>query len=322
MGFFAEFDAWLSSILALYVSTTTAQVAAAIEPAVMVIGVLYVMGWGFLHMTGRIEEPFLAGAKRIGMLVLVIAVGLRMWMYNDVLVDTFSRAPGQLAARVIGAPDPVTIVDQIIFTGGDAASALIEKGSILDGSFAFILAGFVVYAVVGVTALYTMFLLALSRVAIAVLLALGPLFIAMLFFEGSRKYFERWLTHLVNYALVTILTVMVVALLMRILTVAAQQASDVGAAIEIAHAMRLCLAAGLVLLVLRQVTGIAAGLAHGSSLHSFGVVGLALGGVARGAASGAWRAGQSAMQRPAARRAPTAGKGAMQRAESRQPAAN
>lgn len=297
MGFFGEFDAWLSSILALYVSTTTVQVAAAIEPAVLVLGVLYIMGWGYLHCTGRIEEPFLAGAKRIGMLVLVIAVGLRMWLYNDVLVDTFTRAPGQLAARVVGAPEPVAIVDQILLTGGDAASALIEKGSILDGSVALILAGFIVYLVVGVTALYTMFLLALSQVALAVLLALGPLFIAMLFFDASRRFFERWLTHLVNYALVTVLTVMVVALLMRILTVAAAQASDVGSEIEIAHAMRLCLAAGIVLLVLRQVMGIAAGLAHGAALHSFGVVGRAVGGAAAGAARGARLAAQGALQR-------------------------
>ena len=48
------------------------------------------------------------------------------------------------------------------FKGGDAASALIEKGGILDGNFSYYLAGFIVYALVGIAAIYTIFLLSLA----------------------------------------------------------------------------------------------------------------------------------------------------------------
>ena len=54
---------------------------------------------------------------------------------------------------------------------------------------------------------------------LAVLLALGPLFVALLLFDGTRRFFEAWLAQLANYALITILTVLVAALLLQIVAV-------------------------------------------------------------------------------------------------------
>lgn len=276
MGFFAEFSAWLNGILATYIGDTTARIAGALEPAVITLGVLYLMVWGYLQLMGQIQEPFVAGLKRIIMLAVILGAALHLWLYNSVIVDTFFEAPGALAATVIGSPDSITIVDQIIFSGDDAASRLIEKGGILNGDFSYYIAGFAVYLIVGLTAIYTIFLLALSRIALSVLLALGPLFIALLFFETTKRFFESWIAQLANYAFITILTVLMAALMLTLVSVAAQQAAAAEGGIEIAHAVRVCMAAGLTFLVMRQVMPMAAGLASGLALSSFGVVSAAL----------------------------------------------
>lgn len=276
MGFFAEFNAWLSTLLASYIGDNTARVAAALEPAIVTLGVVYVMVWGYLQLTGQIEEPFIAGVKRLVMLAVILGCAIHLWLYHSLIVDTFFNAPSQLVATVIGAFDPVAITDQILFDGGDAANLLLQKGGILNGNFAFYLAGFVVYFIVGVTVLYTIFLLALSRIALSVLLALGPLFIALLLFQSTKRFFEAWLAQLANYAFITILTVLVAALMLHVLTVAATQAVSEGGGIQIATAARVCLAAGLTFLVMRQVMPMAAGLASGLALSSFGVVSAAL----------------------------------------------
>jgi type IV secretion system protein VirB6 len=275
MGFFAEFNAWLNALLTGYISDNTARIAGALEPAVVTLGVIYVMVWGYLQLTGQIEEPFIAGVKRIVMLAVILGCAINLWLYNSLLVDTFFNAPAQLAAVVIGAYDPVTIVDQIIFEGGDAANLLLAKGGILNG-LSYYLAGFAVYAIVILTAVYTIFLLTLSRIALSVLLALGPLFIGLLLFESSKRFFEAWLAQLANYALITILTVLVAALMLHVLTVSATQAVSEGGGIQIATAARVCMAAGLTFLVMRQVMPMAAGLATGLALSSFGVVSAAL----------------------------------------------
>jgi type IV secretion system protein VirB6 len=272
MGFFAEVSLWLNNLLAGYIGNTAATVATALEPAVIALAGLYVMGWGYLQLTGQIEEPLVDGLARILRVALVVGIGLRLWLYNTTLVDTFFNAPGQLAARVTGAPDAVTIVDQIIFSGGDAATALMEKGGVLDGNFSYYLAGFFVYIAIGVAAIYTIFLLSLAKVALSVLLALGPFFIATLLFRVSRRYFEAWIQQLSNYALVTVIASLVVALLMQLLTTAATQAAALGTGITIADAVRVCFAAALIFLVLRQVMPMAAGLAGGMALSTHNAV--------------------------------------------------
>ena len=276
MGFFSEFNTWLTTLLAGYIGGQTARIAATLEPAIVTLGVVYVMVWGYLQLTGSIEEPFLGGIKRLATLGVILGGALHLWLYNTLIVETFFTAPSQLAAVVVGAFDPVSIVDQILFEGGDAANLLLQKGGLLDGNFAYYLAGIGVYLIVGLTAVYTIFLLALSRIALSVLLALGPLFIALLLFDSTKRFFTAWLAQLANYAFITILTVLVAALMLRVVTVAAQQALSVGGSIQIANAVRVCMAAGLTFLVMRQIMPMAAGLASGLALHSFGVVSAAL----------------------------------------------
>jgi type IV secretion system protein VirB6 len=64
--------------------------------------------------------------------------------------------------------------------------------------------------------------------------------------------------------------------MLHIISVAAAQALAIGGGITVSHAMRVCVAAGLTLLVLRQVLPIAAGLAHGLALATQGAVSAAM----------------------------------------------
>jgi len=117
-----------------------------------------------------------------------------------------------------------------------------------------------------------MFLIALSGIALAVLLALGPLFITLLLFEATRRFFEAWLAQLANYALITILTVLVAALLLQVVESYAVQTAARGAAIATVDALNMVLVAVLAFLLLRQVMPIASGLAGGIALSSFGTL--------------------------------------------------
>jgi len=148
MGFFAEFNSWLNALLAGYIGDNTARIAAAMEPVVVTLAVIYVMVWGYLQLTGQIEEAFIAGLKKIITLAVVLGCALHLWLYNTLIVDTFFNGPSELAAVIIGAFDPVTIIDQIIFAGGDAANLLLQKGGLLNGNFAYYLAGMGVYLIV------------------------------------------------------------------------------------------------------------------------------------------------------------------------------
>ena len=82
MGFFATFSTWLNGILANYIGNNTQRIASILEPAVMTLATVYVMIWGYLHLMGRIEEPFATGLKRIITLTVILGGALHLWLYK------------------------------------------------------------------------------------------------------------------------------------------------------------------------------------------------------------------------------------------------
>jgi type IV secretion system protein VirB6 len=277
MGFFATFWTWLNGQLTTYIGDNTARLATALEPAVVTLATVYVMAWGYLHLTGKIEEPVLTGLKRIAVLVAILGVGLRLWLYNTLIVETFYHAPAQLASAVVGSADPVSTIDAIWESGGAVAGSLWDKAGVMSLNFGFWFGAIVVWCLMGVLCVYAMFLIALSSIALALLLALGPLFIAMILFDATKRYFAAWIGQLVNYALITILTVMVAALMLQAVRSYATQTAARGAAILTVDALNMVLIAMLVFLVLRQVMPIASSLAGGASLNSFGLTSRTIG---------------------------------------------
>ena len=271
MGFFQTFWTWLNGQLASYIGANTVKVASALEPAIVTFGIVYVMVWGYLQLTGRMEEPFVTGLKRLITLAVVLGVALHLWLYNSVIVDTFYKAPTQLAATVVGAADPVMTIDAIWNSGGAVAGYLFSNGGVVS-DYGYYVAGMVVWFLVGLLCVYTMFLIALSSIALSVLLALGPLFFAALFFDSTKRLFDSWIAQLTNYALITILTVMVATLLLQIVASYASQTAARGSGVATVDSLNMVLVAVLVFLVMRQVMPIASGLASGVSLNSFGTV--------------------------------------------------
>jgi type IV secretion system protein VirB6 len=272
VGFFASFWAWLNSQLATYIGTNTALVSQALEPVIVTLATVYVMVWGYLQLLGRIDEPFAAGLRRLITLAIVLGGAVRLWLYNSLLVDTFYRAPAELAGSIVGAQDPVATIDTIWERGGAVAGYLWNNGGVFSGDFGYYVAGAVVWTLMGLLCVYTMFLIALSGIALAVLLALGPLFITLLLFDTTRRFFEAWLAQLANYALITILTVLVAALLLQVVQSYAVQTAERGSAIATVDALNMVLVAVLVFLLLRQIMPIASGLAGGVALSSFGTL--------------------------------------------------
>ena len=293
MDFFQTFWTFLNGELASYIGENTARVATILEPAVVTLGTVYVMIWGYLQLTGRIDEPFVAGLKRIVTLAVILGVALHLWLYNTVLVDTFYNAPTEFAAAVVGASDPVHTIDAIWNAGGVVADQFFRDGTGTGfwGAVGGVLAGVAIWLLVGLLCVYTMFLLALSSVSESVLLALGPLFIVTLLFDSTRRFFEAWLAQLANYAMITILTVMVAALMLHLVVSYAQQTAALGTGMKIVDSLNMLLVTALVILFMRQVLPVAGGLAGGVTLASFGVMGRATGWVGSQAARGAAKVG-------------------------------
>lgn len=267
-----SFFAWLNGQVNAFIGAQVGAVAGLLGPVVVTLATIYVMFWGWLQLTGKIEEPILEGAKRIFTIAAILIFTLQLAANLAPILDVFFNGPQALAAGILGAT-PMGTIDAIWLNGSTVGDRLFTAGSVWDtAGLSLIAVGVITYLAIGITTLYCAFLLALALVALAILLALGPVFIAMLFFDATKRFFEAWIAQLANYALVIILVATVANLMLHAITVPMSAALAMGGSVTVAAAFRMCVFAAFVLLIMRQILPMAAGLASGIALASGNIV--------------------------------------------------
>jgi type IV secretion system protein VirB6 len=292
MGFFTNFWNFLQLNVLNTVSIVTSDISTSLTPAVVTFATIYIMLWGYLHLRGAIEEPIMEGAKRILVLAVILGVVLSLWEYNAVFIDFFITTPNALSGAVLNGNNAIATIDGIWVKGATVAESLINQGGVLNNHFAFYIAGFAVYLFVGFICVWMAYLFCLSIVAVGILLALGPLFILGLMFETTKRFFEAWVAQLSNYALIIVIAAVAAKILLTTLEDYANSAINSGAGITIAQSIQLCLACAFVLIIMKQVPSLAAGLASGVALSTYNAMSSLMKGVASGTGKSMYQFGR------------------------------
>ena len=180
----------------------------ALVPALVILLTLYVAFFGFALMTGR---------SRLGMVDLIprmITIGLVLtfatsWLaYQSLVWNVAIGGPDQLAALLTGVKGSATQVfaDKIdivfaalVESSGSAASD--QSASTFSPPGLLWLGGTLLL-------LGTVGVLATAKIALAVLLGLGPIFVVMALFRGTRGLFTGWLKGLVMLAVTPLFAVL------------------------------------------------------------------------------------------------------------------
>lgn len=273
MGFFLDFWQFLQTTVLETISGITADLAASLEPVAVTMANMYVMIWAIMQLNGTIKEPILEGTRRILLLAGILAIGIGLLHYNEVMVDFFVTSPQAVSKVIMGADSAMTTVDNVWLKGATAATHLMDEGSLFKGTaIEFTLVGILAYIIVGAVCIYIAYLYCLSLVAVGCLLAVGPLFVIGLMFDTTKRFFEGWMGQLANYALVIILASVMCKMLLRLLEKYAANAEAYGASIEVVDGVNLCLACGFILIIMRQVPVMASSMSGGIALNTYNMV--------------------------------------------------
>lgn len=166
---------------------------------------LYVIFFAFALMTGRSNLSVRAMLPRIILVGLVLTFSTSWAAYQSIVWNLALGAPDWLAGILTGDRGSATMtfaakVD-IVFQAIEQASsgqtdieAFSPPGMLWLGALLFML------GTVGV--------LVTARIALAVLIALGPIFIVMVLFNGTRGMFTGWLKGVVMLALTPLFAVL------------------------------------------------------------------------------------------------------------------
>jgi type IV secretion system protein VirB6 len=181
----------------------------------------------------------------------------------------FHTLPDALSSAISGqAPESAgAAFDHFFSRVGYMGEKVAKEASPINWSPLLVSAGVWVIGALAAALGFGIFLLA--KVALALLIALGPIFVACALFEASRRFFFGWLSQAVNFL---VLLALIVTIFQLILSLVGAQWGSIDGQDPVAGGLlfiALCLLAAIFFL---QVPAIAAGIAGGASagLADFG----------------------------------------------------
>ncbi len=233
---------------------------------------IFVAVYGGLMLTGHATLSVRGAFGRLGVMLFVYVLATNADFYTSYMEQLFVQAPASIGNVLVGGGgtgSQNSAMDQFYTTGMDAGDKLWSRGSLYTPSPLF--AALVVYAITLGVAAYAAFLLALAKIALAVLLILTPLFALCYLFGHTRRLFEGWLGQVIHYALVPILVYGVLALILAIAQTQLQAIDASADTTTFPQVLELALAGIVTVLLLSQVIGVAGAIAGGISLTTMGV---------------------------------------------------
>lgn len=172
---------------------------------------IYVLLIGYGLMTGRLGLSLPALTPKVACLALVLTFATAWPAYQAVVYGLLTKGPDQIASAFMGARsgaadafahrldrlfDTLVRLGQAISAAGDPNTEAVKLASKLVWTSAI------------ATVLSTVGLLVISRIVLALLLALGPVFVVLALFGPTRGLFEGWLKTSVAFALAPMLIVL------------------------------------------------------------------------------------------------------------------
>ncbi|UIK01688.1 type IV secretion system protein (plasmid) [Rhizobium leguminosarum] len=286
---FSFVDGQFKSPLENFISSGTSNIASWISGPLTAALTLYVVLYGYLVLRGSVQEPILEFAFRAMKLAIIVMLVRNASEYQTYVTNIFFETlPREISQALNSGTAPsASTFDSLLDKGQKCAKEIWARATwpadIVTGigGMMAIGASFTVAAIGYIVSLY-------ARLALAIVLAIGPIFVALAMFQSTRRFTESWIGQLVNFVILQVLVVAIGSLLISCIDTtftAVESYTDV-----MMRPVALCAICLAALYVFYQLPGIASALAAGGASLIYGY------GAARDAHEGtlAWAASHGA----------------------------
>lgn len=270
----------IDGALDAYVISTAGEVIEFIAPIFTSLMIIWIAIWGYLMMFGKVSEPLQEGVFRILRIGFIMTLGLTVGTYADVVVDVLSNGPESIASVITGTPPGSVAVslDTLFSKIFEVSEAAWDKAGVMNGNFGMYIIGAAILIAGGLLTVVVAFLILLRKIMTAILLVLGPLFISLLLFNATQRWFESWLGMVVNYGLILVIGAAIGQLMVELGGYYIDTMSSGGGhtMATLGDAAMLCVVYALCILVVKQVPSVASALGGGLALATQGAIGSAM----------------------------------------------
>lgn len=259
-----------------YISDTVAILAANLNATFRYLLIVFFIMYGFAVWRGVIKADAIEYFWTVVKISVIYYIIFGTGIYNELIVDWMTNGPNNLGGLIAGL-EPGARATDALGKAYDKCLAVVQRVYELAGMrnlMAYIVGTLILFSAT-IVVLMSVLLLAVSKIALSLLVALGPIAIMLLLFQSTRKFFESWLQQCVNFGLITILTLGIIVLLSALYLQIVDDLSVLGedrkAVVTLGSVVPLMMYSLVISLILKQVPAIASAIAGGVQLSTLGV---------------------------------------------------
>ncbi|EJF80489.1 type IV secretion system protein [Bartonella doshiae] len=218
---FAQLFGHIDQATKTYVMDISSKVITTITPFVSISITIAFIIYGWLIMRGAIDMPVSEFLSRCLRISIITSMALSVGLYQNEIANLIIEMPHDLLSTLIKNPPDnnklINLIDKVAERGFECASKAFEEAAFLD-------AGGLLYGLFGILILLaTSFLAAIggafilmAKIALILLVGLGPFFIIALLWQPTYRFFEQWIAQILNYTILIVLLATVFTLMMDI----------------------------------------------------------------------------------------------------------
>ena len=181
---------------------------------------LYIAMTGYAIATGSVESPFWAFAKQCMKIIIIAVFALTADGYQNQVVEAFRGLEAGLSdALNANSASPASSIyetlDSLLKKGWDVTARCMENsngaGWHIGSALGWFAAGLMALLGTLLLALIGGITIIVAKFSLAILFALGPLFILSLMFPATAKFFDSWFSQVLNYTFTIVVVAMIMA---------------------------------------------------------------------------------------------------------------
>jgi type IV secretion system protein VirB6 len=260
----------VDSATANYVTTFSQGIITTISPVATIAVTLYITLYGFAVMRGAVQSPLGELLMNMIKISVITAIALSVGTYQSTIVAPLQELQNVLPAAITGKQNIGAVIDNAAAEGFRLTADCIDAmpATSIGGAIAYALMALIVFLATSIIVSLSAGFIILAKVALVLLLGIGPLFLFLLLFKSTAKFFDAWLGQALNYVFLTLLVSAVTGFMTSIFQ---NFVSDfnVNSTADIWQAVGMTFILAIVdIIFMLQLPGIAAGLAGGSAISS------------------------------------------------------
>jgi type IV secretion system protein VirB6 len=269
--------------------TTASTIAGIVGPVGVSLFGIYLLFWFLGLMSGSVSAPLTDFWRKAMRGVVILMFATSIGIYSDWIMDFFWTVPGAIGQEIVqqgssgvngldGNIATSNMLDQALDAGLKAGLASWSEMSIWDGAGAigYAVMALAIWIFCSLVCAYAAVILIIANIGLAIMLGLGPLFIVLAMFESTQAFFTAWVKQLCTFAILFLILSSIITMLFAVFTPFVTAIGQMDAGELIIAFVKVLIICFVLLMVLHQAQGWAAGLAGGVSIAAAGAIGAAV----------------------------------------------